>query len=105
MQYDHKHLKVKSVPDVFYNYLNSHLTSFDKTEKEVIRLIFTLGYKGCSRDQLLTDHKILESIYPNYTIDDMIKLCEHFVLTSLKQNTELFETINILHEKFEKRPT
>lgn len=44
-----------SVPDEFYEYLNSHLSSsYSDDEKQIIRLVFTLGYLGTTRQYFLT---------------------------------------------------
>ena len=89
-----------SVPDELYEYLNSHLSSYNDNEKQIIRLVFTLGYIGKSRLYFLFADTPLEIVY-DCTREKMLNLCEAFVKDSLKEDTELFEFIGILRKKIQ----
>jgi|GEM_PF-5956635 hypothetical protein len=90
-----------SVPDEFYEYLNSHLSSsYSDDEKQIIRLVFTLGYLGTTRQYFLLADTPLETVY-NYTRKDMLDICDKFVKESLKEETELFKLTGILRKKIQ----
>lgn len=90
-----------SVPDELYEYINSHLSSsYSDDDKQIIRIVFTLGYLGKTRQYFLLADTLLEMVY-HRTRKDMLDLCDKFVKDSLKEDTELFEFIGILREKIQ----
>ena len=92
----------KSVPDELYEYLNSHMpSSYTQKEKEIIRIIFTLGYHGVKKEAFLTSNTPLDIVY-NCSRTNMISICENFVNDYLNETTELFTLISNLRKKIEK---
>ena len=86
----------KSTPDKLYDYLNFYLKNADYTndQRQIIKLIFTFGYKGLSKNDILRK-KNLEGLYP-YTTEQMLQLCDNFIQSKLNMDTDLFSLIPIL---------
>lgn len=90
-----------SVPDELYEYINSHLSSsYTENERQIIRIVFTLGFLGATRQYFLLADSPLENVY-NCTRKDMLDICDKFVKDSLKEETELFKLISIIREKIQ----
>lgn len=94
-------LRTSQIPNSFYNFLNTNLTTYSKTERQIIRTVLSLIYKGKLLKNIYND-KYLEMVFPSYTTAEMITLCNYFVSDTLKSKIGLAETIYELRKKFEK---
>lgn len=94
----------KSTPDEFYDYLNFYLkdADYNNDQRQIIKLLFTFGYKGLSEKDILKK-KNLERLYKPYTTSQMLQLCDNFIQCQLNMDIDLFVLINILKEKIEQK--
>lgn len=92
-----------TVPNTFYTYIQLFLGNYSSEQREIIKLIFSLVYRGNTLKTLSTNLS-LKMLYPHYSLTEMIQLSEDFIHKELELDSDLFATIVRLRKDFSGLP-
>lgn len=97
-------METNNTPDELYDFINFHFKNADYNydQRQIIRLIFTLAYKGSTKEGII-ESEHLERLYKPYSTIQMLELCEDFIQSELNMDIDLFVLIHILKEKIKQK--
>lgn len=91
-----------TVPDAFFDYLKSNMEKYPigSNEREIILLLFSIGYRKTARPEALFQNWNIYIYSESYSPIEAINLCENFIHESLGYNMNFSEAIDVFKVAF-----